>query len=165
MSHILIAGLSLLLLLSGGCTRRPAPPKDPATQTGPWSLKFTTSGGFAGVGIGSISVDSDGKFDNSEPMSPQKIRKGCTSTLRPRQLEPISEAVAQAKPEDWNRSDLDLAAPDAFSYKLELRMGSDAPPTTVQWYDNTKDRLPADLKHLSEVLMQTMKTACHPGPP
>jgi hypothetical protein len=60
--------------------------------------------------------------------------------------------------------DLNVAAPDAFGYKLELRMGTEE-SNTVQWYDNTRDQLPPDLKRLSDVLMQTMRTACHPVAP
>ena len=154
MSHVTISFLSLLLILSGSCG------PELVTQKGPWSLKLTTSGGFAGIGTGNLSVNSEGNFTYEEP-SPPQIRKGCTSKLTPKQLQPISDAVAQSDPKEWNRLDLNIAAPDAFGYKLELRMGSDSETKTVQWYDNTKDKLPADLKRLSDVIMETMKTACH----
>ena len=156
MSHFTILLLSLLLILSGSCG------VEPAVQKGPWSLKLTTSGGFAGVGTGNLSVDSDGKYDYQEPMSPQQVRKGCKGTLYSRQLQPLLDAVAQSNPKEWNRADLNVAAPDAFGYRLELGIGTDE-ATTVQWYDNTKDKLPADLKRLSDVVLQTMKTACHPS--
>jgi len=157
MSPFATTFLSLLLIFSGSCGM------EPVTQKGPWSLKLTTSGGFAGVGAGNLSVDSDGKFEYQEPMSPQQVRKGCKGTLYPKQLKPLSDAVAQSNPREWNRPDLNIAAPDAFGYKLEVRIGSDSEPTTVQWYDNTKDKLPADLKQLSDAMIETMKTACHPS--
>ena len=157
MSHFTIIFLTLLLILSGSCGI------EPVTQKGPWSLKFITSGGFAGVGAGNLSVDSAGNFSYEEPMSPQQIRKGVKGTLYNRQLQPLLDAVAQSNPKEWNRPELNVAAPDAFSYKLELRMGSDSAPVTVQWYDNTKDKLPLDLKRLSDVILQTMKTAGHPS--
>src|SRR5215510_5577608 len=157
MSHFATLFLSLLLILAGSCGI------EHVTQKNPWSVKLTTSGGFAGVGTGNLSVDSNGKFEYQEPMSPQQVRTGCKGTLYPKQLQPINDAVAESNPKEWNRPDLNVAAPDAFGYKLELRMGSDSEPVTVQWYDNTKDKLPADLKQLSDVLMQTMKTACHPS--
>ena len=157
MSHFAILFLSLLLILSESCG------VEPVVQKGPWSLKLTTSGGFAGVGTGNLSVDSEGKFSYEEPTSPQQVRKGCKGTLYNKQLQPILDAVAQSNPKEWNRPDLNVAAPDAFGYKLELRMGNE--PTTVQWYDNTKDKLPSDLKRLSDVILQTMKTACHAGGP
>lgn len=156
MSHFAISFLILLLSLSGSCGI------EPVTQKGPWSLKLTTSGGFAGVGTGNLSVNSEGDFTYEEP-SPRQIRKGCKSKLTPTQLQLISDAVAQSDPKEWNRPDLNIAAPDAFGYKLELRMGSDSEMKTVQWYDNTKDKLPSDLKRLSDVVLQTMKTVCgHP---
>lgn len=158
MSPFAIIFLMLLLVLSGSCGI------EPVTQKGPWSLKLTTSGGFAGVGTGNLTVDSAGKYKYQEPTSPQGVRKGCESTFRPRQIETLNEAVLQADPKGWNRPDLNVAAPDAFGYKLELRMGT-AEPTTVQWYDNTRDQLPPDLKRLSDVLLETMKTACHPVAP
>ena len=157
MSHFAFLFLSLLLILSESCG------VEPVIQKGPWSLKLATSGGFAGVGTGNLSVDSEGKFRYEEPVSSQRVRKGCEGTLYNRQLQPLLEAVAQSNPKEWNRPDLNVAAPDAFKYKLELRMGSDSDPATVQWYDNTKDKLPADLKRLSDAILQTMKTACHPS--
>ena len=157
MSHLIASCLGFLLIISGFCHG------EPPAQKGPWSVKLTTSGGFGGIGAGNISVDSDGRFDYSAPQPPQQVRTGCKGTLSAKQLQPVSEAVAQAKPQEWKLSE--LKAPDAFGYKLELRLGSNTQPATVQWYDNTKDKLPSDLKRLSDVLMQTMKTACHPGAP
>lgn len=157
MSHFAMSFLIFLLVLSGSCG------VEPVIQKGPWSLKLTTSGGFAGVGTGNLSVDSEGKFIYEEPTSPQQVRKGCKGTLYSKQLQPLLDAVAQSNSKEWNHPDLNIAAPDAFGYKLELRMGSHSETTTVQWYDNTKDKLPADLKRLSDVILQTMKTACHPS--
>jgi hypothetical protein len=155
MSHFTTLFLTLLLILSGSCG------VDPVIQKGPWSLKLTTSGGFAGVGTGNISVDSEGKYRYQEPSSPQQVRKGCDSTFKPKELQGLSDAVSQADPKGWNLPDLNVAAPDAFGYKLELRIGTEE-PTTVQWYDNTRDKLPADLKRLSDAAIQAMRAACHP---
>ena len=159
MSYPLVSFLSLLLLLAGSCG------PETVTQKGPWSLKLTTSGGFAGVGRGKLSVDSKGTMSYEAPARPNEIRTSCTGTLYNDKLRPISDAVAQANPKEWNSPELNVAAPDAFGYKLELLMGSDLAPDTVQWYDNTKDKLPPDLKRLSEVLLQTMKSECWPGNP
>lgn len=162
MSPVLVSCLTLLLLLAGPCTPNNTPQKE-SLREGPWSLKFTTSGGFAGVGRGSISIESDGKFEYEEPMSPQQVRKGCKGTMYPRLLQPISDAVAKAQTDGWNRPDLNVAAPDAFSYKLELRTGASPQSTTVQWYDNTSGKLPEDLKRLSVALLQLMKPGCEAG--
>lgn len=158
MSHFIITFLSLLLVLAGSCG------VEPSTQKGPWSLKLTTSGGFAGVGTGNISVDSKGKIAYEAPITPGQIRKGCKGTLYKERLDPINDAVLHSNPRDWNQPGLNVAAPDAFGYKLELQNGSEA-PTTVQWYDNTKDKLPDDLRRLSEVLLQQMKRECYSGDP
>ena len=109
-------------------------------------------------------MSSDGKFTYGEPSRPE-VRKGCEGTWSGRELEPIADAVARSQPDRWNQADLDIAAPDAFGYKLELRTGSESRTFTVQWYDNTADKLPEDLKTLSAVLLQKMSIACKPGPP
>ena len=157
MSHVIAAFLGLLLILSGSCAVEPPAPK------GPWSVKLTTSGGFAGIGTGNISVDSDGHVAYEAPVPPNQVRKGCQGKLYKEKLVPISDSVARANPKGWNQPELNVAAPDAFGYKLELRMGSET--TTVQWYDNTKDKLPEDLKRLSDLLLQQMKAGCSPGNP
>ena len=77
------------------------------------------------------------------------------------EFKPISDAVVQTNPNEWSKPGLNVAAPDAYGYKLELRTGTDSKEVfTVQWYDNTKDQLPADLKRLSNALLQTMESAC-----
>jgi len=144
--------LSALLTLAGSCGSKSN------AQKAPWSVQLTTSGGFAGVGTGNISVDSNGMFKYQPPGRPLPEKKGCEGKLtRPRFL-PISEAVANSKPDGWNVEGIKVAAPDAFGYKLEFT--SNGHTTTVEWYDNTTDKLPDDLKQLSMALRETMKTAC-----
>jgi hypothetical protein len=156
MSHF--SGLFLsLLLLAGSCGTAPVMNK------GPWSLKLTTSGGFAGVGTGNLSVDSDTNAIYEAPVPPNQVRKACQGKLYKDKFDPINDAVARANPKGWNGPELNIAAPDAFGYKLELRTGSET--TTVQWYDNTRDKLPDDLKRLSDALLQQMKAGCSFGNP
>jgi hypothetical protein len=146
-----------LLLLAGSCGTAPVMNK------GPWSLKLTTSGGFAGIGTGNLSVDSDSNAVYEAPVPPNQVRKGCQGKLYKDKFDPINDAVAHANPKGWNGPELNVAAPDAFGYKLELRTGSET--TTVQWYDNTRDKLPDDLKRLSDALLQQMKAGCSFGNP
>src|SRR5437588_7660962 len=158
MPGLLVTCLTLLILLACSCPKQA--PATPKTFYVPWSLQFTTSGGFTGLGRGNLSVNSEGKFSCSQA-NRQDVRKGVSGTLYARQLQPIKDPVAQVNPQKWNKPGLDVAAPDAFGYKLELRTGSDYGQVfTVQWYDNTKDQLPADLKRLSNALLQTMESAC-----
>jgi len=159
MPAFLIAMATFLLLLAGSCSTTP-----PAVQKGPWSVDLKTSGGFGGIGKGNVAVDSEGKCTYSEA-SRDQVKQSVIGTLSPRQLQPVSEAVTQLDPKGWKKPGLDVAAPDAFGYKLEFRSGPDKKEvTTVQWYDNTAGELPADLKRLDAVLEQTMKNRCS-GPP
>jgi hypothetical protein len=163
MTALLISISMFLLLLAGSCATT-SPPISPIIQKGPWALDFKTSGGFIGVGKGNIAIDSEGKCSYSE-IKDRQTKGGVTGTLYPRQLQPISDAVARLDPSGWNAAKLNVAAPDAFGYRLELRTGPDRKEvTTVQWYDNTAGQLPQDLKRLSTLLEQAMKTPCG-GPP
>ena len=158
----LVTCLTILLLIAGSCSQQS--PSAPKTIQAPWSLQLRTSGGFAGRGRGNISVNSEGKFNCSQ-RTPQEVRKGVVGGLHSTVFKPISDAVAQLDPKEWNKPGLNVAAPDAFSYKLELSTGTDNKEIfTVQWYDNTMDQLPPDLKKLSEVLLQTMNTSCGGAP-
>jgi len=153
MPAFLISVLTMSLLLAGSCSTT-----SPDSQKGPWSLDFKTSGGFIGIGKGSIVVDSEGGFTCSHNNKDQVVR-GLTGKLNASQLQPIREAVAQLDPKGWNKPGLNVAASDAFGYNLEFRQGPEKKDvSTVQWYDNTK--LPDDLKKLDAVLEQTMKTQC-----
>ncbi len=159
MSSFLIPAFAFLLLLAGSCSNKPAAPPPPI-QSGPWSIDYKTSGGFVGVGKGSISVDSEGKFACSSNNRGEAV-KGTTGNLNPRQLQPMSDAVAKLDRKGWNVAGLNVAAPDAFSYKLEFRTGTDLKElTAVQWYDNTAGLLPQDLKRLSAAVEETMKKVC-----
>ena len=156
MLGFLISCLTILLLLAGSCSQQS--PAQPKTIQGPWSLELTTSGGFVGRGRGNLAV-SGGKFACSQ--TNQQNSKGNEGVLNARQQQPIIDALAQVDPNGWNKPGLAVAAPDAFGYKLELRTGPNLKEVfTVQWYDNTMDQLPPDLKKLSEVLLQTMNTSC-----
>jgi len=159
MAAFMISALTFLLLLAGSCSTA-----SPPVQKGPWSLDFRTSGGFIGVGKGSISVDSEGKFACSSNNRGEVV-KGATSVLNPRQSQLISDAVAKLDRKGWNIPGLNVAAPDAFGYKLTFRTGADLKEVTpVQWYDNTAGQLPDDLKRLSAVLEETMKARCSASP-
>jgi hypothetical protein len=155
MAAFLISVLTILMLLAGSCSTA-----SPNALKGPWALDFKTSGGFIGIGKGSIAVDSEGQFTCSHNNKGQVV-SGATGTLNASELHPINDAVAHLDPKGWNQPGLNVAAPDAFGYKLEFRNGTDKQEiTTVQWHDNTVGQLPDDLKKLDAVLEQTMKARC-----
>jgi hypothetical protein len=155
---LLVSILMFVPLLVGSCSSQPtAPPKT-------WSITLTTSGGFSGIGRGNISIGSDNKFECSRT-TPQKVRKSAEGVLHSTQFKPISDAVAQLDPNGWDKPGLSVAAADAYGYKLEYRAGTGSDKVfTVQWYDNTADQLPDDLKKLSDVLRQTLTTSCGETP-
>lgn len=167
MPGFLISVLTCLLLLAGSCSNASSTQSSntsTSAQTEPWSLELKTFGGFVGVGRGNIAVNSEGKCTYSENNRDQ-VKSPLTGTLNPRQLQPIKEAVARLDPKGWNKPGLNVSAADAFGYKLEFRTGPDLKQLTpIQWYDNTADQLPEDLKRLSAALEQTMKNRCG-GPP
>jgi len=154
MSPLIISTLTFVLLLVGSCSSQPTDPKPE------WSLDLKTSGGFAGVGRGNLSVNHEGRFECSY-LERQEVKKGTSGTLKPVQLKLISDAVAQLDPNGWTKPGLNVAAADAFGYKLEFRHGTDKNPVfAAEWYDNTAEQLPDDLKKMSDVLLETMKTSC-----
>jgi hypothetical protein len=164
MPAFLISVLTMLLLAGSCSSTSRAVQTSRALQTGPWSLELRTSGGFIGIGKGNLAVDSEGKCTYSETNRDQ-VHSSVSGTLYPRQFQPISEAVAQLDPKGWNKPGFDVAAPDAFIYRLEFRTGTDKKDvSTVRWYDNTAGELPEDLKRLDAVLEQTMKNRCASPP-
>ena len=158
MLGFLVTCLTVLLLMAGSCSQQS--PSASKTIQAPWSLQLTTSGGFVGRGRGNISVNSEGKFKCSQT-NREDVRNGVEGGLHSTVFKPISDAVAQLNPKEWSKPGLNVASPDAFGYKLELKTGTaNKEVFTARWYDNTMDQLPPDLKKLSEVLLQTMNTSC-----
>lgn len=125
----------VVLLLAG------IPPIAPS-----WTVGVSTSGGFAGIGRGNILVSSDGKAMLRPAARPGQPADACEGRLSEAELLRIAAAVKDARPEAWKAAGLKAAAPDAFGYVLELRQGESV--HEAAWYDNTAERLPADLKEL-----------------
>lgn len=111
-----------------------------------WSVQIKTSGGFIGIGRGSVLVSSDGKMTYVKASPPGKTERPCEGQLSSEEVRTISEAVRQSKPDQWRIAGLNVAAPDAYGYELELVI--DGKVHKIQWYDNTQDQLPVDLKEL-----------------
>jgi hypothetical protein len=154
MSSLIISTLTFILLMAGSCSSQPAAP--PKT----WSISLTTSGGFTGLGQGDMSLSSNNRFKCTQKTSPQS-RKNIEGHLPSDQFKLISNAVDQLDPKGWNKPGLNVSAPDAFGYKFDYKVGTeDDQVFTVQWYDNTADQLPDDLKKMSDALLQTLKTSC-----
>lgn len=114
--------------------------------TGGWTVGVTTSGGFAGTGRGNVLVHSSAKVKALLAAPPGRPGGSCEGTLSDAELQRIAAAVKGSKPAGWAAAKLKGAAPDAFGYVLELRQGEQG--QQAAWYDNTRERMPADLAEL-----------------
>jgi len=114
--------------------------------TGGWTVGVTTSGGFAGTGRGNVHVHSSAKVKALRAAPPGRAGGSCDGTLSDAELQRIAAAVEGSKPAGWAAAKLKGAAPDAFGYVLELRQGEQS--HQAAWYDNTRERMPADLAEL-----------------
>ena len=122
-----------------------------------WSVQIKTSGGFIGIGRGNVLVSSDGKMTYVKPGVPGKTGPPCEGKLSTEEVRAISEAVRQSKPDEWRISGPNVGAPDAYGYDLELIINGK--PHKLQWYDNTQDKLPEDLKKLYETVNSATREA------
>jgi hypothetical protein len=132
----------LLLVL----TASPSCDKKQAAQTDNWSIRLETSGGFAGRGNGNVDINSEGKISFEKPKTPVGQSTPCTGKLAAEDLKQLRTLVSNAKVAGWQGTGINVAAPDAFGYKLTLSLPSET--SSVQWYDNTRDKLPDDLKNV-----------------
>jgi hypothetical protein len=126
-----------LIVLAPACSRT-AP-----VNISSWSVQIKTSGGFIGIGHGNTLVNSEGKVSYQKAAIPGKTEAPCEGTLTSDEVRLVAETVKQSKPGDWKIAGLDIAAPDAFGYSLE--MITDGASHKIQWYDNTGDKLPSDV--------------------
>jgi hypothetical protein len=113
-----------------------------------WSVQIKTSGGFIGIGRGNVLVSSDGKMTYMKAGPPEKTERPCEGKLPTEEVRAISRAVRQSKPDQWRIAGPNVAAPDAYGYDLELII--DGKAHKLNWYDNTQDRLPEELKVVCE---------------
>ncbi len=113
-----------------------------------WKLEVATSGGFSGKGIGGIALGSDGQVSASSET------RACPGKLLPEEVTMIERLVRKASPGRWRKSYTRPGNPrgyaDQFQYtfKLSIDRGAGSRTYETYWYDETGDRLPADLDKL-----------------
>jgi hypothetical protein len=104
-------------------------------MTGEWHLKVTSTGGFAGRGIGQVAISSSDPFPE------------------------VARAVQRSLPKLWRASYCeDYDAPgggDEIRYALELRCGPDRFATS--WSESDFPVLPHDLAELFESAWRTRR--------
>src|SRR5690349_133997 len=96
----------------------------------PWKISLETSGGMAGRGNGSISINSDGAIEVTMTM-----RKSCSFTATADELQRVRELLAAAKPSTWKAS----YAPenrccDRFQYDFTVDEAGTV--TKTEWIDD-----------------------------
>lgn len=112
----------------------------------PWRVELRTSGGIAGKGVGTYSIDSTG---NVEIVSMNG--KSCTFQVKADELSRIEHLIADAKPESWNPS---YAPENRCCDRIEYTLTVDQAGTkrTVEWIDDPLP-LPDDLTKLAAALI------------
>lgn len=151
--------LFLTLTLLSGCSH--AKPAEMGSEITSWSVQIRTAGGFVGIGKGDVNISSDGKAASTRPGSHGETGRPCEGTLGAAELRSVNEAVRRTNPSGWKVQGLDVAAPDAFGYVLELQTESAGSKQNhkLEWYDNTENRLPGDAKRLIQMVFSSMAQA------
>ena len=115
-----------------------------------WTVTITTHGGFTGKGTGGIIATSDGSV-TTDRLGTLACRQQLTSA----DLQSLSRAVAEAKPDTWPPSYVRPSNPDGccdqFRYSLTLEgQHAEGTPTKYStfWYSEMSDALPADVRGL-----------------
>ena len=116
----------------------------------PWKLELTSSGGIAGRGVGSLTIDSAGASTVSTT-----DRKQCSFTATADELSKLTDVLQNAKPEAWKSSyEPENACCDRMTYELKVTMaGADK---SVTWIDDPLP-MPADLTALIEAVRAQLR--------
>jgi hypothetical protein len=116
----------------------------------PWKLELTSSGGIAGKGVGSISIDSGGAVRVTTSQG-----KECSFTATPAELRALQDALANAKPETWKSSYApENVCCDRMTYELKASIGGKE--TAVTWIDDPLP-MPADLTALIDAVRAQLR--------
>jgi len=132
--------LSVLAMMLFACAATRSKPM------GPWTIEVTSSGGLAGRGAGSYTVDSTGNVSVVT-----MARKSCTFRATDADVDRIASLLAEAKPESWSPSykPKDLCC-DRFEYTMTITEGESK--RTVEWIDDPPP-MPADLTAIIAAMM------------
>jgi hypothetical protein len=151
--------LFLTLTLLSGCSQ--AKPTESGSDIASWTVQIRTGGGFIGIGKGNVTVLSNGKVVSTRPDRSGEPGRPCEGELAADELRIVNEAVRRTKPGAWKIEGLNVAAPDAFGYVLELQTeGTGGKQVSkLEWYDNTENKLPADAKRLVQSVFSSIARA------
>jgi hypothetical protein len=110
----------------------------------PWRLDMATSGGFAGRGIGSAAIDSEGNVSVTT-MS----RKSCTYQASGEELTNVERLLASSEPAKWGDYVPENKCCDRIEY--ELTYDEAGRKYVARWITEPLP-MPEDLKKVSEAL-------------
>ena len=134
--------LSILasMLLMGACAAARTRPVEP------WSVSVTSSGGLAGKGAGSYSINS-----NREITVTTMTGKVCNLQASDATMAQFNTLLTNAKPDAWGTSYLpEETCCDRFEY--ELTLDEAGTKRTVKWIDDPAP-MPADLQALTDAMV------------
>jgi hypothetical protein len=142
-SAMKLSQIFLALMIVTACAA--APPEKP------WSVTVTTSGGFAGKGIGTWTITSDGnvlvrKMNGAE----------CSFALTDDELDNLTLLLGRAKPEQWKESYVpENTCCDRIEYALTFDEAGHVEAT--RWLD-APPPMPKDLSALANAIMSGEKS-------
>lgn len=112
----------------------------------PWSIAVTSSGGLAGRGAGSYSINSAGEIAVTSMNG-----KSCTFSASEEEMSRFRELLTRARPDTWNESYIPKeSCCDRFEYELTLE--ETGKKRTVKWIDDPAP-MPADLEALTNAMV------------
>jgi hypothetical protein len=129
---------ALMVMLFTACAATKAP-------VSPWRIALTSSGGLAGRGAGSYSIDSDGRISVTTMQG-----RTCSATATAAQLDRFNDLVAAAEPDRWSdRYVPEETCCDRFEYTMSVdRAGVQK---QVVWIDDPLP-MPADLQAIVDAM-------------
>ena len=128
---------TMMLMLS--CAASSSAPREP------WSIAVTSSGGLAGRGAGSYSIDSAGEVAVTSMSG-----KSCTFRATDAELARFRELLTNAQPERWKDSYVpEESCCDRFQY--EMTIDEAGAKTVVTWIDDPEP-MPEDLAALTNAM-------------
>ena len=135
-----LSGIVLSLMMVMACAAAGSTPEQP------WRIEVTTSGGFAGRGIGTFAIDSDGKIH---------IRKmngeACSYEATDDELRRIETLLGSATPKRWRASYVpENTCCDRIEYALTIDEAGEI--TATRWLD-APPPMPKDLTALANAIV------------
>ena len=138
----------LLLAFAQSGRQRPVTPSTPAVSD--WKIEIKTDGGFAGIGVGGLTVSSDGTLTITLMSS-----KKCTYQLTASELQSVSAAVNNARPAAWlecySFADVKSHCCDLVRTTMTLSERGNRDVFTTSWLTGAP-AFPIDLESLVDLL-------------